>query len=607
MNYDKLKYKSISFLLLTFSVITLLSQSSCQNAKYKEKSLDEKVDSLVSIMTLDEKIGQMSMVRHFDVASDTEIKSKLIGAVIHTQGPLPGKTAKDWQNRFKELQQQALKTRLGIPLIFGVDAVHGQNTFNGATIFPHNIGMGATHDESLVKKAAEITAIEMKATGFNWTFSPCIAIPYNEKWGRTYEAFSEDTQLTSKLARASVLGYQGEETDKINVLATAKHFIADGATENGEEGGISSLSFEEIRQRLLPPYEAAIEAGVGAIMVSFNSALGENMHANKYLITDILKNELKFDGIIVTDWRGYSRFGENNIIKAGVDMVMAVEGDLNAFQSGLKNGVKNGSISIERVNDAVHRILKYKFKTGLFSNPFPDSTYVNKIGIAEHRNVARQAVRESLVLLKNDNKALPLEKNLGEIVVIGEHADNSGLQSGGWTVNWQGTNSNYSGATTILDGLKNQYKGNLIYDKYGVGNYPEADATIIVVGEKPYAEFIGDIGDGSGNFKLTLKKKYTDYIKKYRKQSKKLVVILISGRPMLITDELELSDAFIAAWLPGSEGEGISDVLFGDYNFSGTLPHTWPSSMENFKGIYGPNYWDDSIKPLFKINYGLKY
>jgi beta-glucosidase len=568
-------------------------------------TIEQKVDSILVLMTIEEKIGQMTQVRHFDDISDEEITTKFIGSVIHTQGALPGNNAVEWQARFMDLQKRALSTRLGIPLLFGVDAVHGQNTYEGATIFPHNIGFGASRNADLVEKAAAITAIEAKATGFNWVFSPCVAIPYNEKWGRVYEAFSESTELTTELARASVRGYQGDLLNENSVMATAKHFIGDGATDFGIEGANTSLTKEEILTHLLPPYKAAVDQGVGSVMASFNTVEDISMHAHKALITDTLKGTMKFDGIVVSDWKGYSRFGETDIINAGIDMVMAVDGDLKEYQEELKSAVLDGLIAKERIDDAVRRILRQKFKLGLFDNPFPDSTLVEKIGIPKHRAVARQAVRESLVLLKNDENLLPLSKP-SKIVVVGEFADNSGLQSGGWTVNWQGTTESYKGATTILEGIKEQFGGEVIYDKDASGNH-EADVAIIVVGETPYAEFFGDIGGEVDAYELTLTETHQDYISSYANRGIKVVVVLISGRPLVVTSQIEQSDAFVAAWLPGSEGDGIAEVLFGAYDFKAKLPHSWPKSEDDYKGKYGPNFWNESIEPLFPFGYGLSY
>lgn len=576
---------------------------------YKENKIDlaleQKVESLLAQMTLDEKIGQMTQVRHFDDITLDEIKTKFIGSIIHTQGPTPGIDAAEWQAKFTELQKLALSTRLGIPMFFGVDAVHGQNTYAGATIFPHNIGLGAANNPKLVEDAAAITAIEARATGFNWVFSPCVAIPYNEKWGRVYEAFSESTDITTELTKASVLGHQGQVGKQISLIATAKHFIGDGATDFGVEGGNTTLPQEEVYERLLPPYRAAVKAGVGSVMASFNSLNDVPMHAHRAMITDVLKGSLKFEGIVVSDWKAYSRFGGTDVINAGVDVVMAVEGDFNMYVEGVRDGVLSGIIPLERIDDAVRRILRQKFRIGLFENPFPDATLIPKIGIQAHRDVARQAVRESLVLLKNEKNVLPLKKD-AKIAVVGEFADNSGLQSGGWTVNWQGMTENYAGATTILEGIKKIATGEVVYDKDGTGNH-DADIAVIVVGETPYAEFFGDIGGVMNKYQLTLTEAHQTLIDIYAAKGIKTVVVLISGRPLVVTKQLNQVNAFVASWLPGSEGDGIAEVLFDEYDFKGKLPHSWPKSQEDYQGKYGPNFWDGSIEPLFPIGFGLRY
>lgn len=594
-------------LLVSFSLFSSCKQQVMDQENSIELVIEQKVDSLLAIMTIEEKIGQMTQVRHFDDLEEGDIGSKFIGSVIHTQGPLPDTDAAGWQAKFTGLQKQALSTRLGIPLLFGVDAIHGQNTFEGATIFPHNIGFGASRNADLTEKAAAITAIEAQATGFNWVFSPCVAIPYNEKWGRVYEAFSESTELTTELARASVRGHQGQLSDKNTVMATAKHFVGDGSTDFGKEGGSTSLDLDHVNERLLPPYRAAVEEGVGAIMASFNTLQGISMHAHKQLITDTLKKSMNFDGIVVSDWKGYSRFGENDIINAGVDVVMAVDGDLDDYQQGLKDAVNEGIVSMERINDATRRVLRQKYRLGLFENPFPNKEFIPLIGSKEHRAIAKQAVRESLVLLKNQDNVLPIKKATSKIVVVGEFANNSGLQSGGWTIDWQGRQENYEGATTILEGIQKVSEGEVLYDKNGTADHVDVDVAIVVVGETPYAEFFGDIGGDMDAYEHTLTDAHQNYIKAYTDKGVKVVVLLISGRPLVVTDEIEASEAFVAAWLPGSEGDGIAEVLFGDYGFSGKLPHSWPASIEDYKGKYGPNFWDDSIQPLYPYGYGLSY
>ena len=606
----KLWHRSYESLILSVAIAAVLfagCKTETANLPDPAAEIERKVDSVLALMTLDEKIGQMTQIRHFDENAEDAITNQFIGSIIHTDGPAPGEDAKSWQQRFTELQKKALSTRLGIPLLFGVDAVHGQNTYNGATIFPHNIGLGATRNSELVQQIAEITALEAQATGFNWVFSPCVAIPYNEKWGRVYEAFSEDVTLTTELTLASVRGHQGDLSKPNTVMATAKHYIGDGATDYGFEGGTTSLSEQQISEQLMKPYREAVKAGVGSVMASFNTVSDIPMHAHKRLITDSLKVGMGFDGIMLSDWKGYSRFGENAIIDAGIDMVMAVDGDMDDFHTGLKRGLNNDSISMDRINDAVKRILRQKYRLGLFEQPFPDTTLVSKIGIKAHRDIARQAVRESLVLLKNDAQTLPLSKQLNKIVVVGEHADNAGLQSGGWTIAWQGVTENYNGATTILDGIKQQTRAEIVYDKLAQQQHTDADVAIIVVGETPYAEFFGDIGGEMDKYQLTLTEAHQNYIEHYKNQNVAVVVILISGRPLVTTKQIEQSDAFVAAWLPGSEGHGIAEVLFGDYDFKGTLPHSWPKQVEDFNGLYGPNFWDNSMAPLFEYGYGLNY
>jgi beta-glucosidase len=524
MNIDKMKNSFKKSWLFFFAAIIIFILSSGLPGVNKDLEIEKKVEALLAQITLYEKIGQMSLVRHFEDNIDNDIAGKFIGGVIHSQGPLPGENAVAWQARFTELQKKALSTRLGIPLLIGVDAVHGQNTFEGATIFPHNIGLGAAGNE--------------------------------------------------KLAVSTIRGFQGSLSDPDKVMATAKHYIGDGATDDGIEGGNTIISMQEISERLLAPYLAAVNEGVGAVMVSFNSTHSVFMHAHKELITDTLKNGMGFNGIVVTDCRGYSRFGENDIINAGVDIVMVVEGDLDHFQKGLKNGVDSGFVSLDRIDDAVRRILRQKFRIGLFDNPFADTTLIDRVGIQANREKAWQAVLESLVLLKNESTTLPIDKDTKKIVVVGEHANNSGLQSGGWSINWRGTQESYAGSTTILQGIEALAAGKVMYDEHATGNHFDADVAIIVVGETPYTETFGDLWDGGGCHKLTLREEHQDYITSYVNQGVKVMVLLVSGRPLVTTRQIAQADAFVAAWLPGSGSAGIADVLFGDYNFTGKLPHS---------------------------------
>jgi beta-glucosidase len=596
--------KQLKYTIL-FSAFLILSLTSC-NQEPKVSWIDKKVDSFLNVMTIEEKIGQMSQIRHFYDMEAGDVKKKLLGSIIHTDGPTPGATAEEWRAKFKALQDEALSTRLGIPMLIGVDAVHGQNTFAGATIFPHNLGLGAGNNPELVEKIAQATAKECIGTGFNWTFSPCAAIPFNERWGRVYEAFSEDPKITSSLVAATISGLQGDLNSSSTIMATAKHFIADGATDKGIEGGNSTINAGLYKNVLLPPYTAAIENNVGAIMASFNNLHGVNMHAHKALISDSLKGKYGFEGMVISDWKGYSRFGKADVVNAGLDMLMAVDGDLDLFQADMKTFIENGTVSMERLDDAVGRILRQKIKLGLFKNPYPSEEFITSIGCEEHRDLARQAVRESLVLLKNDNEALPLKVNK-KIVVVGPHANNTGLQSGGWTITWQGKPENYPGGTTILQGFSALEGFEVIYDTFGTQGIYDADYAIICVGEKPYAEFFGDVGHEQSDCELTLDSAQLSYFNSYIGKGPKIVTVLISGRPLIVTEQIEKSDAFVAAWLLGSEGDGVAEVFSGEFNFKGTLPHSWPKSEDNFEDIYGPNVWDKENKGLFELGYGLKY
>ena len=535
---------------------------------------EEMIEALIEEMDLDEKIGQMTQSIWHNNVSPTVIRRKTIGSIIHTEGPTPGPSVMDWANKFDEFQAQALKTRLGIPLLIAVDAVHGQNTFEGAVIFPHNIGMAATRNMSLIKWAAEITAKETAATGFNWTFSPCIAIPQDERWGRVYEGFAEDSDLTTAAAIASIQGHQGASlADRNTIAATAKHFIGDGATDGGVEGGNATMSDEVMRDIYLPPYVAAVKEDVASIMVGFNSYNGINMHQHTELVTGVLKEELGFEGVVVSDWNGGLRFGEpHTVINAGVDIAMQ-PGNHKEFMASLKSSVRDRTVSISRVDDAVRRILRLKFKLGLFADPFAKTEFAASVGSTEHRAVARQAVRESLVLLKSENGVLPLSRS-DKIAVVGRHGNNSGLQSGGWTIHWQGQTRNYAGATTIYDAMKT-VSPDVEYTESGCYAKMAADKVVVVVGEAPYAEMMGDSDD------LNLSDEHRGLVKRCKDLGKQVIVILISGRALTIKEELSKSDAFIAAWLPGSEGAGVADFLFAIDGFkpTGKLPYSWPAEL----------------------------
>ena len=559
------------------------------------KTHEEMVEALIQEMDLDEKIGQMTQSVWHNGVSPKIIRQKNIGSIIHTDGPTPGPNAMDWADKFDEFQAEALKTRLGIPLLIAVDAIHGQNTFEGAVVFPHNIGMAATRNMALIKRAAEITAKETAGTGFNWTMSPCIAMPQHEHWGRVYEGFTEDRDITTAAAIASIQGHQGESlADRHTVAATAKHFIGDGATDGGVEGGNSTMSDELMRATYLPPYAAAINEDVASVMLGFNSYDGINMHQHAELVTGVLKEELGFDGVVVSDWDGGLRFGDpHTVINAGVDIAMQ-PGNHEKFMASLKRSVNDQTIPMSRIDDAVRRILRLKFKLGLFADPFAKREFADTVGSAEHRMVGRQAVRESLVLLKSENGALPLSPS-DKIAVVGRHGNNSGLQSGGWTIRWQGQSHSYAGATTIYDAIKAVGSG-VEYAEDGCYAEMAADKAVVVVGEAPYAESLGDTDD------LSLSDEHKSLISGCKDLGKRVIVLLISGRVLAVAEELDKSDAFIAAWLPGSEGAGVADFLFAIDGFKpkGKSPYSWPANLTDFPLAQYAEH------ALFQFGYGLE-
>ena len=414
-------------------------------------SIDGEVSKLVSSMTLEEKIGQMTQVDYRYLADKSDIKKYFLGSILSGGGSTPPTNQpSSWVELYNGFQQEALKTRLKIPLIYGIDAVHGHNNVLGATMFPHNIGLGCMDDKALVQEIAAATAAEVKATGLDWTFAPCVAVAQDERWGRTYESYSEDSDIVTELGVASTIGYQGRTLNKNSVLACAKHFVGDGNTVFGTgtnwykiDRGDVVLDEEELRNKYIKPFEESIKMGVGSIMVSYNSWKGQKLHGHKYLINDVLRNELKFEGIVISDWAGINEIDKDyktciiQSINAGIDMNM-VPGSLNPDDNSYDDfirlaieAVKEGSIPMERIDDAVSRILKIKKKIGLFDNPIKSPKNTNVVGSKKHRDLARKSVRKSLVLLKNKGGILPLDKNNSKITLVGEHADNIGYQSGG--------------------------------------------------------------------------------------------------------------------------------------------------------------------------------
>jgi beta-glucosidase len=594
------------------------------NAPYRNPNLpvEDRVNDLLSRMTLDEKIGQVTLVDKNSINPD-DITLLSIGGLLSGGGGYPDteNTPEAWAEMVDGFQMYALQSRLGIPVIYGVDAVHGHNNVRGAVIFPHNIGMGATGDPDLVEQVCHATAEEMIATGIYWDYAPVVAVPQDIRWGRLYEGYSENTDLVTQLATACVSGLQGENLgDPGSVLATPKHYVGDGGAVWGTsttndyqiDQGVTDVDEATLRAIHLPPYVAVIDNGAMNIMISFSSWGGIKMHGQDYLINDVMKGELGFTGFTVSDWAGIDQLPGDyysdvvTSINAGVDMVM-VPYDYLLFIQTLRQAVDNGDISEERIDDAVRRILRVKFELGLFEWGFSDPRMLETVGSETHRALARQAVAESAVLLQNNDQTLPLAKDTPTIFVAGQAADDIGMQSGGWTIEWQGNTGEITDGTTILDGIEAAVSGDVYYDEAGEfadatdasGNPLTADVGIVVVGEIPYAEGIGDRAD------LTLSAEDQALIEQVRARSSKLVIVLVSGRPLVVTDQLRLSDAFVAAWLPGTEGQGVADVLFGDMPFTGKLSYTWPRSNEQLPFDFANLSTEGCDAPLFPFGYGL--
>lgn len=567
---------------------------------------EERVADLLGRMTIEEKIGQMLQGERAFVTNDS-IKRYYIGSVLSGGGSVPGKTIDSWVQMCKNFQDAAMSTRLGIPILYGVDAVHGHNNVTGAVMFPHNIGLGAANNPELMADIGRVTAEEMIVTGVNWTFAPCVAVVRDERWGRSYESYGEHPEIASNLVGPYIKALQEE----YNIATSTKHYLADGGTNKGVDQGDAVISEDELRKIHLPAYKKAIEANTWTIMASFSSCNGKKMHENKYLIEDVLKGELGFKGFVISDWEAIHQISGTlydqtvKSINAGVDMLMEPKKWTNCFEH-IKTAVNNGQISQQRIDDAVSRILWVKFEMGLFENPLGDKTLVkSQFGSQAHREVAKQAVRESMVLLKNQN-VLPLKKN-AKIFVTGPVADNIGAQCGGWTVSWQGgldlnQNTRWTSGTSILDGFKNmagKNGGQIITDP---SRAKEADVAVVFVGENPYAEGEGDetdLGLYTG-MALTGNKSAIDQAKA---TGLPVVVVLVSGRPRIVTEYINSWDAFVMAWLPGSEGGGVAEVLYGDYDFTGKLPVTWPQGMSQL-----PINVDDmrGQSPLYPYGYGLK-
>jgi beta-glucosidase len=596
----------------------------------KLSSFDPLVKELLSKMTLDEKIGQMTQPdQEFILKNPEDLQKYFIGSLLSggNSDPKEGNSLEAWTNLYDQVQKEALKTRLAIPILYGIDAVHGHSNVLGAVMFPHNIALGCTRDPALVEKIGRITAKEVRATGIQWTFAPCVTVPQDIRWGRTYEGYSEDPALVRRLGEAAVRGMQGDLSNPLSILACAKHFVGDGGTTattmgrpgpNTAPGNSGRLLVDQqdtkvdeatLRRIHLQGYISAVKAGVGSIMPSYNSWNGVKCSGSKRLLTEILKQELGFEGFLISDYNAIGQVKPNDYkgsveisINAGMDMAMEPSNYAKFFNT-LKELVTEGKVPMSRIDDAVLRILRVKFALGMMDknkSPLADRKLHPTFGSAEHRAVAREAVRKCLVLLKNERKTLPISQKVPRIHVSGKSADNIGNQCGGWTIQWQGQSGAVTpGGTTILAAIKAAApKANVTYSLDGTGA-EGASVGIVVVGERPYAEGVGDRSD------LSLDIADLDAISNVKKAGIPVVVLLISGRPMIIQDALPQADAFLVAFLPGTEGQGVADVLFGDYKPTGKLSFSWPKSMDQLP--LNINSLKDKQAPLFPYGYGLTY
>jgi len=595
----------------------------------QDPAIESKIDDWLAKMNVEQKVGQMIQAEIKSISPDDAAKYH-IGSILNGGGSWPTDKADGplgaWLNMANLFYGASMDTgddRLAIPIIWGTDAVHGHNNVVGATVFPHNIGLGAANNPGLMRDIGTATAREVAVTGIDWTFAPTVAVAKDARWGRTYESYSDNPKIVANLSKEFILGLQGHPAldnflSEQKIIATAKHFIGDGGTEAGDDQGNTVLSEVELFKEHGQGYVQALGVGTQTVMASFNSWNGKKIHGDKYLLTDVLKDRMGFDGLVVGDWNGHEQIEGctkascPQAINAGVDLIMVPE-DWKAFQENTVKQVKSGEIPMARIDDAVRRILRVKYRAGMFDSGKPSEHRLagraKLIGHADHRNVARQAVRESLVLLKNDG-VLPLDPSKN-ILVAGSGADNPVMQSGGWTVTWQGRSiedrtlnprSYYKGHTTISQGLSSAIKKarGTVLEK---SDSSKADVAIIVFGEQPYAEFEGDLA--SLDFDLTAHKDFK-LVQDLKAKNIPVVTVFISGRPRGVDAVIDASDAFVAAWLPGSEGAGIADILLSDENgtaafdFEGRLPFHWPQSGQTvptettakYKRGYGLSYKD---------------
>ncbi|MER6333440.1 glycoside hydrolase family 3 N-terminal domain-containing protein [Streptomyces sp. NPDC001034] len=580
----------------------------------------KRVADLLSRMSLAEKAGQMTQAERAGLATPGDIASYDLGSLLSGGGSTPTpNTPEGWARMIDGFQLQAQATRFQIPLIYGVDAVHGHNNLYGATVMPHNIGMGATRNPGLAERTAAVTAAEVRATGVPWDFAPCLCVSRDERWGRAYESFGEDPALVESMETV-IQGLQGsadgsELSRDDKVLATAKHFVGDGGTAYGSsttgtytiDQGVTTVTRQQLEDIHLAPYRTAVRRGIGTVMPSFSSLdiTGDGkgavkMHARGDMINGELKGRMGFDGFVISDWNAIDQLpGDyadhvSTAVNAGVDMMM-VPYTYKDFSGTLVDDVKAGRVSEARIDDAVSRILKEKFELGLFEHPYADTRGAAAIGSPAHRAVAREAVSESQVLLKNSGGLLPLKKS-EKVYVAGSNADDIGNQTGGWTLTWQGSSGDTEPGTTILQGMR-EAGGDVTYSKDASAPTGGYDVGVVVVGETPYAEGVGDVGNGHS---LSLSAADQAAVDKVC-GAMKCVVLIVSGRPQLIGDRLGEIDSLVASWLPGTEGEGVADVLYGARPFTGQLPVTWPKSEAQLP----INVGDASYDPQFPYGWGL--
>jgi beta-glucosidase len=595
--------------ILVAAAVVDTGTASAADPIYKDPSqpVAARVADLLGRMSLDEKIGQMTQAERAAVSA-ADITNSRIGSLLSGGGSAPSpNNATSWADMYDNFQRAATATPLAIPMIYGVDAVHGHNNVLGATVFPHNIGLGATRDPALVQRIGRATAEEVSGTGIDWDFAPCLCVARNDRWGRTYESFGEQPEIASSMTTL-ITGLQGAKlSDPGSVLATAKHYIGDGGTTGGVDQGNTQVTEAELRSVHLPPFREAIARGVGSVMITYSSWNGVKTHGNKYLITDVLKTELGFKGLVVSDWNaidqidgqpGFTAAEVSTAINAGLDMIM-VPTEWRNFITLLRQEVQAGRVPMSRIDDANRRILTKKFELGLFEKPLTDRSFTPSVGSAAHRAIAREAVRKSQVLLKNQNGVLPLPKTASKVFVAGKSADNIGYQSGGWTTTWQGGSGATMPGTTVLQGVRSAVSSatTVTYNRNGTGIDGSYQAAIAVVGETPYAE---GAGDRTGSMGLDSEDLAT--LATLKAAGVPVVVVLVSGRPLDIAAELSKWTALVAAWLPGTEGNGVADVLFGDFQPTGTLPFSWMSSASQ-----QPINVGDGKTPLFAYGAGDKF